>query len=92
MRFDNMQANVWYDPQMSKWRAWYSSFTTCSSPKEQVPLCNNAPQQCGTSSKTVKAGRGTGFLYAESDDGLSWTKPNLGLATWKAQTAKAASH
>ena len=25
--------------------------------------------------------RGTGFLYAESDDGFEWTKPNLGLAT-----------
>lgn len=27
--------------------------------------------------------RRQGFLYAESDDGLNWTKPNLGLQTWK---------
>ena len=24
--------------------------------------------------------RGSGFLYAESDDGFEWTKPNLGMA------------
>ena len=27
MRFDNMQPNVWYDD--GKWRAWYSTFSTC---------------------------------------------------------------
>jgi hypothetical protein len=23
MRFDNMQPNVWFDPKVGKWRAWY---------------------------------------------------------------------
>lgn len=87
MRFDNMQPNIWYDPieqpGRKKWRAWYSAFTTCNgAEKDKTPFCNNAPQQCGTLNK--KGGdRGSGFLYAESDDGLNWTKPNLGLQTWK---------
>lgn len=87
MRFDNMQPNVWYDPQMSKWRAWYSAFTSCSKPKTDVPFCNNAPQKCGSASAHVKAGRGTGLLYAESTDGITWTKPNLGMTDWKGSKA-----
>ena len=83
MRFDNMQPNIWYDPLLKKWRAWYSAFTNCSKPKESVPYCNNAPQTCGSASASVKASRGTGFLYAESDDGISWVKPHLGLVDWK---------
>ena len=72
---------VWYDPLeqpgRKKWRAWYSAFTTCSKPKATVPFCNNAPQTCGTTN--VKGGsRGSGFLYAESDDGINWVKPSLG--------------
>eukprot|EP00035_Acanthoeca_spectabilis_P032284 m.18167 g.18167 ORF g.18167 m.18167 type:complete len:543 (+) comp5277_c0_seq1:92-1720(+) len=82
MRFDNMQPNVWYDPELSKWRVWYSAFTSCSKPKETVPYCNNAPQTCGTPTEASHADRGTGFLYAESVDGLVWTKPNLNLTEW----------
>ena len=89
MRFDNMQPNVWYDPVeqpgRKKWRAWYSAFTTCSKPKDQVPFCNNAPQKCGTTN--AQGGhRGSGFLYAESDDGINWVKPSLGLQEWKGST------
>merc|ERR1719389_601791 len=73
MRFDNMQPNVWYDPHLKKWRVWYSAFTSCSKPKTEVPYCNNAPQQCGSPTKGGKASRGSGLLYAESDDGISWT-------------------
>ena len=29
MRFDNMQPNVWHDPAVNKWRAWYNSFSSC---------------------------------------------------------------
>ena len=88
MRFDNMQPNVWYDPAeqpgRKKWRAWYSAFTTCSKDKSTVPFCNNAPQQCGTTNQ--KGGsRGSGFLYAESDDGVTWEKPALGLQKFKGQ-------
>merc|ERR1712070_628505 len=33
------------------------------------------------------ASRGTGLLYAESDDGITWTKPNLGMTDWKGSKA-----
>jgi len=89
MRFDNMQPNIWHDPVpqagRKQWRAWYSAFTTCSKPKAEVPFCNNAPQKCGTTNQ-IGGARGSGFLYAESDDGISWTKPNLGIQTWKNST------
>lgn len=82
-----MQPNIWHDPipqqGRKKWRAWYSAFTTCNSKagKSGTPFCNNAPQTCGTNN-AKGADRGSGFLYAESDDGLNWIKPNLGLQTW----------
>lgn len=31
----------------------------------------------------ARAGRGSGFLYAESRDGITWVKPNLGMTDWK---------
>ena len=89
MRFDNMQPNVWYEPRTKKWRAWYSAFTSCSKPKESVPYCNNAPQTCGSTTNLSKnhADRGSGLLYAESDDGITWVKPNLNRTLWKGSTA-----
>jgi hypothetical protein len=90
MRFDNMQPTVWYDPQLQKWRTWYSTFTNCSKPKTEIPMCNNEPQECGSVSPPTpygKAGRGEGFLYAESDDGIVWTKPDLNMTEWKGSKA-----
>jgi len=88
MRFDNMQPNVWYDPQMKKWRAWYSAFTSCAKPQKTIPFCDNEPNQCGSKlPNNNHAGRGSGFLYAESDDGLTWTKPDLNLTAWKGSKA-----
>eukprot|EP01079_Euglenida_sp_SAG-EU17-18_P005303 gene5304-948_t len=88
MRFDNMQPNVWYDPELRKWRAWYSTFTSCSKPKGTVPFCNNVPQQCGSAAgNTGGASRGTALLYAESADGFNWTKPDLGVAVWNGSAA-----
>jgi len=29
MRFDNMQPNVFYDKEASKWKAWYSTMSEC---------------------------------------------------------------
>jgi len=96
MRFDNMQPNVWYDPLYKgvdgvagKWRAWYSAFTSCAQEKTSVPYCNNAPQTCGSQTDLAKngAGRGAGFLYAESPDGIKWTKPSLNITDWKGSKA-----
>jgi hypothetical protein len=89
MRFDNMQPNVWYDPQLKKWRCWYSSFTSCAKPQKSIPFCDNEPATCGSKlPTTATAGRGSGFLYAESDDGIAWTKPDLNLTDWKGDGGK----
>lgn len=29
MRFDNMQPNVYHDADAGKWKAWYSTFSSC---------------------------------------------------------------
>ena len=29
LRFDNMQPNVFHDGEAGRWRAWYSSFSSC---------------------------------------------------------------
>lgn len=88
-----MQPNVWYDPELGKWRCWYSTFTSCSKPKHLVPECDNAPQKCGTMHPKgfwggfsgIKFGRA--FAYAESSDGYNWSKPPLGLVSWNGSTA-----
>jgi hypothetical protein len=89
MRFDNMQPNVWYDPipypGRKKWRAWYSAFTSCSKPLHTVPFCNNQPQTCGTPNP-AGGKRTAGLLYAESDDGFNWTKPDLNMAEFPAKS------
>ena len=90
MRFDNMQPNVWYDPVAypgrKKWRAWYSAFTSCTkTAKDKTPFCNNQPQTCGTTNPTG-GGRTSGLLFAESDDGFNWTKPDLNMAEFPAKS------
>jgi len=89
MRFDNMQPNVWYDQQLKKWRAWYSAFTSCSKPMHEVPFCDNRPAQCGSfvNHSDNHASRGIGLLYAESDDGVAWVKPDLNMTDWKGSKA-----
>jgi len=54
-----------------------------------VPFCNNAPQTCGSQTDLAKnnGGRGAGFLYAESEDGIKWYKPNLNITEWKGSKA-----
>jgi hypothetical protein len=78
------QPSVWYDPMMKKWRAWYSTFTSCAQPQKLIPSCDNEPRQCGSAVPNKRrAMRGAGLLYAESDDGVSWYKPNLNMTEWK---------
>merc|ERR1712232_230754 len=83
MRFDNMQPNIWFDEKAEKpWRAWYSTFSNCTNHSNQfcwanASDCTKIPPDHGHSTK-----RGGVFCYAESSDGLAWTKPDLGLVPW----------
>ena len=69
---------------------WLAEFAAGCSSAEQLHRANlkvhfgtpseviNAPQKCGSRSPKEgysQAGRGEAFLYAESADGIKWTKP-----------------
>ena len=89
MRFDNMGPNVWHDRDAGKWRAWYSSFTSCSHPgMNHTPQCCQATaSDCTVTHPTEGHGnRAFALLYAESMDGLSWVKPSLGLVEFEGST------
>lgn len=43
---------------------------------------------CWTENKSGKKGRGSFMCYAESKDGLTWEKPNLGLYEWDGDGTK----
>ena len=85
-----MQPNVWHDPKAGKWRAWYSTFSSCNGVSngpnhdKNSPFCCQAlPSRCpGDSSdppypKSALASNKEGgvFCYAESDEPGSPTKP-----------------
>jgi hypothetical protein len=91
VRYDNMQPNVFFDK--GKYRLWYSSWTTCNStagthgtkgdacaavgywPCSGVAAPKLAPGQRGMEARIAA------LMYAESDDGIVWTKPALGVIT-----------
>eukprot|EP01051_Picozoa_sp_SAG22_P013931 SAG22_NODE_1622_length_3962_cov_25.479420_2_plen_517_part_00 len=89
LRFDNMQPNVWWDPEPAggtksgragRWRCWYSSFTSCGG-DTNADTCASHASNCSARYPLWGHGGKTGaLLYAESDAGLGgWRKPPLGL-------------
>jgi len=79
-RFDNLYANVIYDEQAGLYRCWYSPF-----------IVDDAASATPRSERTTKpyrpARREMGVCYAESRDGLRWTKPALGLVEFQGSKA-----
>ena len=91
VRYDNMQPNIFFD--QGKYRLWYSSWTTCNStlgthgtkgdacaavgfwPCSGVAAPKLAPGQQGMEARIAA------LMYAESDDGIVWSKPALGVIT-----------
>ena len=105
MRFDNMQPNVFFDRQTSKWRAWYSTMSECggniTGPGRDPTLppdCQALPSNCSADSdaawhwRCIK--RAGAFAYAESADvdALAWTKPHLGKTEWPAGSGDTANN
>ncbi len=80
VRFDNLYANVWFDPEAKLYRCWYSPFIVDPAVKE-TPLSQRA------SVRYRPHGREMGICYATSRDGLSWEKPRLGLVEFEASKA-----
>ena len=72
-RFDNGYPNVFYDPLQKKYRCYYTGFVYDET-STLVPIA----ERSHTEYKRVGE-RITGLLYAESPDGIKWTKPFLGI-------------
>ncbi len=73
VRFDNSYPNVFYDPKYDIYRCYYSTFTK-----------DRGSSECPISDRKGKAypvydDRVVSLCYAESKDGINWTKPNLSL-------------
>jgi len=75
-RFDNLYANVVREPSTGLYRCWYSPFVV----DEAVRTIARAERK----SKPYRAlKREMGVCYAESRDGLKWSKPSLGLVEFE---------
>jgi hypothetical protein len=80
VRFDNLYANIVYDEKERVYRCWYSPFIVDPAVAE-TPLSQRA-----TTKYKAKA-REMGICYAESRDGIVWTKPSLGLVEFAGDKA-----
>ena len=103
MRFDNMQPNVYWDHNKSVWRAWYSTMSECGGnvtgpgiDPRLPPDCQALPSNCSAASEPDwhwrDIRRAGAFAYAESEDGIQWEKPKLGLTEWPAGSGDKANN
>ncbi|MCX4799489.1 MULTISPECIES: hypothetical protein [unclassified Streptomyces] len=74
-RFDNGYPNVFWDPEHKKFRCYYTLFL-------RDPASLDTPPEERRGRDYVIANRETGCCYAESTDGVHWTKPKLGLVSF----------
>lgn len=77
VRYDNAYPNVIYDPKYQKYRCFYTLFT------KDDDSAATAKEARANKNYTPTASRITSLAYAESDDGIHWTKPNLGLVDFE---------
>ncbi len=73
VRFDNSYPNVFYDPKYDIYRAYYSTFTKDRGSSD-CPLGERRGKEY-----PVYDDRVVSLCYAQSKDGITWTKPSLGL-------------
>ena len=79
-RFDNVYPSMVLDPDFGLFRVWYFSFLT-DSDMADIPLAERPFRTYGSPV------REDGLLYAESRDGITWSKPELGLIEFQGGTA-----
>ena len=77
VRYDNSYPNLIYDPKYKVYRCYYTLFTYDQSAAE-TPLSKR-----GTTDYKPMGSRITSLCYAESQDGIHWVKPNLGLVDFE---------
>ncbi len=79
-RYDNLYPSVIYDDTMDLFRIWYKCFVHDAGSGQTSPRQRPAvPYRHGA--------RQRGLLYASSHDGLSWTKPSLGVVEFGGSTS-----
>ena len=78
-RYDNLYPNVIYDRQEGLYKLWYNAFIRDGgSERTSLERRRGAAYSAGH--------REDGLLYAVSVDGLTWTKPDLGLVPFDGAT------
>jgi len=82
-RFDNLYANVVFDEESGIYKCWYSPFTideaTAKTPVEKREAVSYVQALKGRR-------REMGVCYAVSNDGIAWTKPELGIVAFNGST------
>ena len=80
------------------WRMWYTSQTSCDpvnstrgTPSDTCATTGFWPCSGVPAATVGPAGRFGGLLYAESPDGLEWSKPALGLVNDSTTTSNTRS-
>ena len=79
-RFDNLYGNVIFDVDEGIYKCWYSPFIVDHSSKGM------SLEERETKPWKPPRGREMGICYATSSDGLTWEKPDLGLADYDGST------
>ena len=79
-RFDNLYPNILYDEEHQLYRCWYNPFIVDK-------LTAETPREKRGQVDYVDSYREFGLAYATSEDGLKWTKPELGLVEFEGSTA-----
>ena len=91
VRWDNTYPTTRWDEGMQKFRMWYGSTLSCDRVPKPSDAKPNPIDGCGHPTwhsqwpdqvpRQTPSGL-SGILYAESQDGLHWTKPHLNLIPW----------
>lgn len=79
-RYDNAYPNLIFDPRDRKWRLYWTVFVT-----DPVAVRTPIDQRPDTAYR-AEDGRTVALCYAESDDGINWVKPDLGLFSFEGST------
>ena len=79
-RYDNLYANILYDEAANEYRCWYNPFIV-------HPPMTTAPPEKGRGTTISVDGTEFVICYATSPDGLTWTKPQLGLVEFEGSGA-----
>lgn len=77
VRYDNSYPNIIYDPKYEVYRCYYTLFTYDES------AASTSLQDRAATNYVPTGSRITSLCYAESEDGIHWTKPNLGIVEFE---------